>query len=49
MENKTFEEKLKELEQLVKAFQESIELSSKKIKEANRITFVKELMETGSI
>ncbi len=32
-------------EQLVKAFQESIELSSKKIKEANRITFVKELME----
>ena len=32
-------------EQLVKAFQESIKLSDEKIKAANKITFVKELME----
>ena len=32
-------------EQLVKAFQDSIKLSDEKIKEANKITFVKELME----
>lgn len=32
-------------EQLVKAFQESIKMSDKKIREANKITFVKELME----
>ena len=32
-------------EQLVKAFQESIKLSDEKIREANKITFVKELME----
>ena len=32
-------------EQLVKAFQNSIKLSDEKIREANRITFVKELME----
>lgn len=32
-------------EQLVKAFQDSIELADEKIREANKITFVKELME----
>ena len=32
-------------EQLVKAFQDSIKLSDEKIREANKITFVKELME----
>ena len=32
-------------EKLVQAFQESIKLSDEKIREANRITFVKELME----
>ena len=32
-------------EQLVKAFQESIKMSDEKIREANKITFVKELME----
>lgn len=32
-------------EQLVKAFENSIKLSDEKIREANRITFVKELME----
>ncbi len=32
-------------EKLVQAFQESIKLSDQKMKEANRITFVKELME----
>ena len=32
-------------EKLVQAFQDSIKMSDEKIKEANRITFVKELME----
>lgn len=32
-------------EQLVNAFQDSIKLSDEKIREANKITFVKELME----
>ena len=32
-------------EQIVKAFQESIKMSDEKIREANKITFVKELME----
>ncbi len=32
-------------EQLIKAFQESIKMSDEKIREANKITFVKELME----
>ena len=32
-------------EQLVKAFQESIKMSDEKIREANKIAFVKELME----
>ena len=34
-----------ETEKLVQAFQESIKLADEKIKIANRITFVKELME----
>lgn len=32
-------------EQLIKAFQESIKMSDEKIREANKIIFVKELME----
>ncbi len=32
-------------EQLIKAFQESIKMSDEKMREANKITFVKELME----
>ena len=32
-------------EQIVKAFQESIKMSDEKIREANKITIVKELME----
>ncbi len=36
-------------EQLVKAFENSIKLADEKIREANRITFVKELMEEESV